>query len=136
VRRVCRRPGGDEGSATIWVLSCAALLALVTAVAVLRAAAVVARHRAEGAADLAALAAAAHIGLDPAGCAAAAAVADAMGAHVQACVLSQGADARSGAVVVRVVLPVQLPGVPLGSVSATARAGRGVPPSVPSGVPP
>jgi secretion/DNA translocation related TadE-like protein len=136
VRWAHRRPVRDDGSATIWVLGCAALLALITAVAVLRGAAVVARHRAEGAADLAALAAAAHIGLDLAGCAAAAAVADANGAHIQSCVLSQGADARSGAVVVRVLLPVHLPGVTLGSVSATARAGRGVPPGVPRGVPP
>jgi secretion/DNA translocation related TadE-like protein len=123
------RPRGEDGSATIWVLGCAALLAVVTAVAVLRGAAVLARHRAEGAADLAALAAAGHIGLDRAGCAAAAAVAAANGARLQSCVLSQGVDARTGSVVVRVVMPVHVPGAAVGSVSASARAGRGGPPA-------
>jgi secretion/DNA translocation related TadE-like protein len=132
VRRLrSRLVGSDDGSASIWVLGCAALLAVVTAVAVLRGTAVLARHRAEGAADLAALAAAAHIGVDSAACAAAAAVAAANGARVQSCVLSQGTDARSGTVVVRVVLPVDLPGATVGSVSASARAGRGVPPARP-----
>jgi secretion/DNA translocation related TadE-like protein len=136
VRRPRPGPMADEGSATVWVLGCAALLALVTAVAVLRGAAVLARHRAEGTADLAALAAAAHIGLDPAGCAAAADIAAANGARVQSCVQSQGADVRSGVVVVRVVMPVRLPGVAVGSVSASARAGRGVSPALPPAVPP
>ena len=53
-----RRPTGERGSATVWVLALAAVLATVGAAVVLVGAAVVARHRATTAADLAALAAA------------------------------------------------------------------------------
>ena len=57
------RPRRDRGSATIWVLACCALLLVVGRSSALRTAAVLARHRAEGAADLAALAAAGRIGV-------------------------------------------------------------------------
>ena len=59
-----RRAGpADRGSASIWVLACAALLLVVAATVAIRASATLARHRAESAADEAALAAAAQIGV-------------------------------------------------------------------------
>ena len=50
--------GGERGSATVWVLALAGVLALVGLAGVLVGAAAVARHRAGSAADLTALAAA------------------------------------------------------------------------------
>jgi secretion/DNA translocation related TadE-like protein len=119
---------GERGSASIWVLAGAGLAGLVAAVAVLRGNAVLARHRAEGAADLSALAAAGHIGVDTGACAAAADIAAANGATVVSCTVSGGYDARSGTVLVRVRMPVRLPVVAATFVTASALAGRGVPP--------
>ena len=56
-RRTCAG-AHDRGSGTIWLLALSLLVGLVAAAGVLRGVAVVARHRAEAAADLAALAAA------------------------------------------------------------------------------
>src|SRR5581483_9471789 len=55
--------GRDVGAASIWVLACCALLMLMAAVVTVCGLAVLARHRAEAGADLAALAAAERIGV-------------------------------------------------------------------------
>ena len=51
-----RRSAGDRGSATVWLLALSLIVGLAAAAGVVRGVAVVARHRAETAADLAALA--------------------------------------------------------------------------------
>ena len=109
----------ERGSATVWVLALAGVLAVVGAAAVLVAAAVTARHRAGSAADLAALAAAgrAVIG-DPDACAAAADVARGNGARLDTCTVEEGA-----VVAVTVAVPVRLG--PLGRYDATGRARAG-----------
>lgn len=114
----------DRGSASIWVLALCALLMLVAGVATIRALAVVARHRAESSADLAALAAAAQIGVDDHACAAAARTAEANGAALRSCRLQIARDSRSGTVAVRIALRVKLPAVGVQVVTASARAGR------------
>jgi secretion/DNA translocation related TadE-like protein len=123
------RPDRVAGSASIWVLSCAALLLVVATAGVLAADAVLARHRAESAADLAALAAAGRIGLDPDVCPAAAAVAASNGAALRSCSAALAPDGRSGTVTARVSVRVSLPLVGARQVIASARAGRlAVPP--------
>jgi secretion/DNA translocation related TadE-like protein len=114
----------DRGSASIWVLACAVLVVLVGVLASLRASAVLARHRAESAADLAALAAAGRIGVDSEGCAAARSIATDNGAALERCHLVLDPDGRSGTVDVTITLGVHLPGVGTQRVVATARAGR------------
>jgi secretion/DNA translocation related TadE-like protein len=114
----------DRGSASIWLLACCALLLAVAFAGTVRAAAVVVRHRAESAADLAALAGAGQIGVSDGVCAAAARTAVANGASVRRCraVLSPGG--RSGSVTVWLAVPVRLPVVGSRDVVASARAGR------------
>ena len=109
---------GDGGSATVLVLALVAVLAAVAALLVGAGALVVARHRADSAADLAALAAAARA-LDGAGaaCRAADGVARATGAALVGCRL-QGEDA---VVTVEVTPPGGLARV--GRARSTARAG-------------
>lgn len=115
----------DRGSASIWVLSGAVLVLLLAAVVTLRTAAVLARHRAESAADLAALAAATRIGISANQCSAAAVIALANGAELSSCQVILAADGRSGTVQVEVRLRVHL-SAGLGShiVTAQARAAR------------
>lgn len=91
-----------------------------------RTTAVYARHRAESAADLAALAAAARIGVDGTGCAVARRVAAANGGQLRSCTADLGPDWRNGTVVVRVAVSVALPVVGMRVVVASARAGRSV----------
>lgn len=81
-------PSADQGSATVWVVMVAAALCAVFGAVLLLGQAVLARHRAGGAADLAALAAAdrAPKGQQEA-CAGAARVARAQGAEVVRCAL-------------------------------------------------
>ncbi|MFD5288763.1 Rv3654c family TadE-like protein [Streptomyces rochei] len=55
-----RKAGADQGSATVWSVGAIAVLCLVFGVVLALGQAVVARHRAAGGADLAALAAAEH----------------------------------------------------------------------------
>ena len=109
----------ERGSATVWTVALATVLATVGAAVVLVGAAVVARHRAGAAADLAALAAAgrAVVG-DPAACAVAAEVAEANAATLDSCAVSAAA-----VVEVRVHVPVRLG--PLGVVDARGRARAG-----------
>jgi secretion/DNA translocation related TadE-like protein len=121
----------DTGSASIWVLACAALVMVVAMVVVLRTTAVIARHRAESAADEAALAAATQIGRSDQACPAAAAVARANGARLLSCVADLASDGRSGAVTVVVGVDVRIAIIGTEQVRSTARAGRSPTPSGP-----
>jgi secretion/DNA translocation related TadE-like protein len=114
----------DRGSASIWVVSCCALLMVIAGVATIRALAVLARHRAESGADLAALAAAGQIGVSDAGCGEAARIARRNGTRLRACASRLAPDGRSGTVLVEVVLTIRLPVVGDRKVMATARAAR------------
>lgn len=116
--------GADTGSATIWVLACCALLMVVAWVATARGMAVLARHRAEAGADLAALAGAGRIGAGGDVCAAARRTAAGNGARVVACRARLGSERRSGTVDVRVVVSVRLPLIGGEEVTASAGAGR------------
>jgi secretion/DNA translocation related TadE-like protein len=113
------RPAGERGSATVWVLGLAGLLAVLGAAVVLAGAAVVARHRATAAADLAALAAAGRAAMgDPAPCATAERLAAVNHAAVDGCAV------RPGAIVeVRVHVSVRLG--PFGTAHAPARSRAG-----------
>ncbi|WP_018547958.1 Rv3654c family TadE-like protein [Streptomyces sp. LaPpAH-108] len=83
------RGRGDQGSATVWSLGAVAVLCVVFGAVLALGHAVVVRHRAAGAADLAALAAADHWAEgDVAACARAEQVATAQGARLVRCVLS------------------------------------------------
>lgn len=115
---------GDRGSASVLVLSLAVVLVLVGAVLVAVGGAVVARHRAQSAADLGALAAAQRALDGEAGaCAAAWSVIEAVGARLDGCGL-RGTDAV-------VVAVVDLHGrlATLGPARGSARAGRAPPPA-------
>jgi secretion/DNA translocation related TadE-like protein len=116
--------GRDRGSASVWVLGCCGLLILVGTAGVLRTEAVLGRHRAESAADLAALAAAGQIGVSDRICSVAREIATANAATVDTCVPDLAPDGRSGAVRVRVTVVVRLPVVGARAVVASARAGR------------
>ena len=108
----------ERGSATVWTVALAGVLAAVGLAAVLVGAAVVARHRAGSAADLAALAAASRAVVgDPAACATAGEVAQANGAALTGCTVGGG--------VVEVSVEVGVRLGPLGSrrAAAVARAG-------------
>ncbi|MFE6870795.1 Rv3654c family TadE-like protein [Kitasatospora sp. NPDC057692] len=112
----------DAGSATVWLLLCALLGCLVCTAALSVGAVVGARHRAESAADLAALAAADRLLLDAdGGCGRAGAVAAAQEAAVVSCTVDLAADA------VEVVAQVPVAGLssrlPVGPARARARAG-------------
>jgi secretion/DNA translocation related TadE-like protein len=89
------RPRSEAGSASIWLLGCAVLLLVVAAFAAGRGAAVLARHRAESAADLAALAAGGQIGVDARYCRAAAEIAARNGAALAGCRPDIAADGRA-----------------------------------------
>lgn len=114
----------DRGAAAVWVLACAAVMVAVAAVVVVRTLAVLGRHRAEAAADLAALAAAARIGIGGDPCAAAGRIAHENAASVRRCTVRLDPGGRSGDVVVRVAARVDLPLVGAAAVTASARAAR------------
>jgi secretion/DNA translocation related TadE-like protein len=118
----------DVGSATVWLLIGCVLLCATTVGLLQVGAAMVARHRAAAAADLAALAAARVLAsagsiattaaaVDTSPCAAAALVAGAQGARLTACV-TQGD-------VVEVVTEVRPPALLIGLPPARARARSG-----------
>jgi len=110
---------GERGSATVWTVALAGVLALVGVAVVLVGAAVVARHRAGAAADLAALAAAgAAVQGDPRACAVAGELAAANAATLDSCAVGAGA-----VVELYVHVPVRLG--PLGVLDARARARAG-----------
>jgi secretion/DNA translocation related TadE-like protein len=75
----------DRGNATIWVLAFGMLAGLVAIVCTLQGVATVARHRAEIAADLSALSAAAELAGNGAACTIAARVAQENGAELRRC---------------------------------------------------
>lgn len=112
-----RRPRGEGGSATVWVLATGLVFVLVAATLSLAGAAIVARHRAQAAADLAALGAAL-LAWDGA---------------VAACARASDLSARNGASLVAcrldgldVVVTVQVAtvgGARWGPAQASARAG-------------
>ena len=113
------KPAGERGSATVWVLLLAGLIALLGAAGVLVGVAFVGRHRATAAADFAALAGAGRaVAGDRSACAAAADVASANGATLRSCRLLPGA-----VVDVSVTVPVRLG--PLGVLQAPGRARAG-----------
>jgi secretion/DNA translocation related TadE-like protein len=114
----------DRGSASIWVLVCSAVVLLVGVAASLRTTAVLARHRAESAADFAALAAAGRIGVAADSCTVARSIAAANGALLVRCRTILAADGRNGTVDVTISVTVHLAGLTAQRVVATARAGR------------
>jgi secretion/DNA translocation related TadE-like protein len=117
----------DRGSATIWVLTCSTLVLLLALAVAIRAAAALARHEAETAADLAALAAASRIGYvgDAAGiCAAAEAIVKANGGLLLACSAALQPNGLTGTVSVRAAVSARLPVVGHVRASASARAAR------------
>lgn len=109
-----RGSGVDEGSATVWLVGLMLLLTLAATAALGVAGAVAARHRAGSAADLAALAAAGRLLLDPGeACARAAAVAAAQGGTLRSCSIRADASEDSVEVEVSVPAPVDfVPGLP------------------------
>ncbi|MEV0337164.1 Rv3654c family TadE-like protein [Nocardia sp. NPDC050717] len=112
------RRRGDEGGATAFACIALAGLIVLTVVIAQVGAAVVARHRAQAAADLGALAAAGLLTEGPeAGCAEAGTLAKRMGVSVRQCEVEQWD------VVVVVVAEVSFGVFGARTVSATARAG-------------
>lgn len=114
--------GPDAGSATVWLLALAMSGTAVFAGTIAVGSVVAARHRAESAADLAALAAADRLLLDrDGGCDRAAGIAAAQGAGLVSCAVDRSADA------VEVVAEVAVRGLParlsVGPARARARAG-------------
>ncbi|MFF2352510.1 Rv3654c family TadE-like protein [Kitasatospora sp. NPDC058115] len=112
----------DTGSATVWLLAFVLLGCLACTAALSVGAVVGARHRAESAADLAALAAADRLLLDAdGGCGRAEAVAAAQAATVVACAVDREEDAVE--VVAQVPVTGLPPRLPVGPALGRARAG-------------
>jgi secretion/DNA translocation related TadE-like protein len=110
----------DRGSATLLAVAMVALILAACGGAVVVGTAVIARHRAQSAADLAALAAAGRLAAGQAtACGWAASLANSMHASVAGCVV-QDLD-----VIVTVDVPVPLSRWGIGSARASARAGPG-----------
>ena len=110
----CDERFGDRGSATLWVVGGLAVLMVVVTAVLWFGAAVVARHQAEGAADLAALAAATvAVDGERAACAEARWVVERMEGVLRSCRLS-GWDA---------FVEVEVAFGPFGSAAGRARAG-------------
>jgi secretion/DNA translocation related TadE-like protein len=125
---VTGRVGRDAGSGTLWVVGLVALVGTLAGVVLLLGAVAVARHRAATAADLAALAAAARLPLEPAAaCPAARRVAVAHGARLASCGTPDGvvADVTVALDLAR-VLPNRWARLP--PLTVSARAG---PPAAP-----
>ncbi|MFF8769711.1 Rv3654c family TadE-like protein [Kitasatospora sp. NPDC015120] len=112
----------DTGSATVWLLAFVLLGCLACTAALSVGAVVGARHRAESAADLAALAAADRLLLDAdGGCRRAEAVAAAQAATMVACAVDREEDAVE--VVAQVPVTGLPPRLPVGPALGRARAG-------------
>lgn len=118
---------GDRGSAGVWVLALSGVLLLAGAASVLAGLAIISRHEAGTAADLAALAAASQAlsGSDIA-CASAEEIAQLNGADMQSCSLGS-----EGVVAVTVTVTVQFGSLGLGIARADARAGPAEPVTAP-----
>ena len=109
----------DRGSASLWVLALSGVLLLAGAASVLAGLAIVSRHEAGTAADLAALAAASDALAGPdVACAGAAMIAEANGAGLESCRLI-----ADGVVDVAVTVPVEFGSLGIGLARASARAG-------------
>lgn len=121
------RAMSDRGSASIWVLAGAALVLLAAFVFAVRATATLARHRAQAAADLAALAAAGQVGVGPDPCRVAADVARANAAVLHTCRVDYADNQRSGQISVTVASMIDLPITRSVAVFASARAARDPP---------
>jgi secretion/DNA translocation related TadE-like protein len=121
-RRLNQR--SDRGAATVWVLGLAAVIIAVALAMVVRGSAVLARHRLERAADLAALAAAGQIGHAGQPCAVAARIAAENGTRSASCTIRLDRAGRSGTVAVVLSGSVHLPLVGVRTLSARARAAR------------
>ena len=106
----------DRGSATVWAAGAMALVWLTASVAFAHGAAVTGRHRAETAADLAALAAAVHV-LTGDACTVAAEVAGRNGGVLSGCRIA-GEDVE-----VEVRRPVRVAGAGVHTAVARSRAG-------------
>ena len=120
----------DHGSASLWVLTGGLLVLLVALTAGLRASAVVARHRAETAADLAALATAEGIGVDATVvqmCRRGARIAAANGAKLTGCTVRLGASTRVGSAQITTSVALRIAGLGRRQARARAQAER-VPP--------
>jgi secretion/DNA translocation related TadE-like protein len=112
------RAGREKGSATIWVISLTALVWFVAGILLAAGSSRVARHRAQAAADLSALAGAVHALAAPArACREARALATANHAALTRC------DVHTGVIQVRVVVRSHLPVLGPKIVTADARAG-------------
>lgn len=118
LRHRARHPPGEDGSATVTACLALAGLIVVTVLVVQFGEVVVARHRAQAAADLAALAAAGELwhGAE-AGCAAAESLGRRMAAHIAGCEI-EGWDA-----VITIEEKVPLGPFGMRSIRAVARAG-------------
>jgi len=113
------RVSADRGSAGVWVLALSGVLLLAGAASVLAGLAIISRHEAGTAADLAALAAASQVlsGSEVA-CARAAVIAEANAAALESCTI-----AADGVVDVTVSVTVELGSLGIGVARAMARAG-------------
>ena len=114
----------DRGSASIWVLAASLVVLAFGYTVTTRGVAVVARHRANAAADLAALAAAARIGVGGDPCASARSIAEANHAALTMCQAAVDPDGRAGTVAVTVTAEFDVPIVGARSVVSSARAAR------------
>ena len=114
----------DRGSATIWVLGFGAVILAAVGIAVARGSAVLARHRLERAADLAALAAAQQIGRTGQPCVAASRIATANAATLASCAARLDPSGRSGTVTVVLRGTVTVPLAGTRTLTARSRAGR------------
>jgi secretion/DNA translocation related TadE-like protein len=111
-------PDSDRGSASVIAAAMMTLLMVLAGAGVMVGSAVTARHRAQAAADLAALAGAGQVASgQSAACASAASVARAMQAGVATCTVD-GLD-----VVVTIEVPVRLGRLGIQAAHAAARAG-------------
>ena len=119
-----RRLRSDSGAATVWMLGLGAVIIAVALATVARGSAVLARHRLERAADLAALAAAEQIGRVGQPCAAASRIADENGARLISCTVRLDSSGRSGTVAVVLAGTLHLPLVGARTLSARAKAAR------------
>lgn len=118
---------GQSGSASLWVVTGGLLVLVLALVAGLRTTAVLARHRAESAADLAALAVAGGIGLDRTTammCARGARIAAVNGAVLRQCTVRLRSGARAGTVQVGTAVTVALAGLARGPALGRAEAER------------
>lgn len=115
------RSGGTEaGSASVWVLAIAVCASTISWAVFLVGLAIGARHQAETAADLAALAGAAAVASGSSGCAAAARTAVENSGTLLSCAVSPDGQVT---VAVRVAVPDAVARLQVGDALASARAG-------------